>query len=85
MTDHDAIVASWSRDWRAATPVRSPAEQAALLAEAREVVASLQNAARTGGTTGHALHRKSIFESPNASFEILTTIREELKKRSARL
>ena len=66
MTEADAIVASWSREWRSALPVRTPAEQSALLAETREVVAALQQAARTNGSAGHALHRKSILESSNA-------------------
>lgn len=79
MMDHDAIVASWGHDWRAATPVRTPVEQAALLDEARQAVAVLQEAARTGGQVGHALHRKGIFESTNATFEILTAVPKPLQ------
>jgi hypothetical protein len=74
MTNGDAVVATWGHDWRAALPVRSADEQAALIAEARKAVASLQAAARGEGAAGHALHRKSILESSNASFEALTTV-----------
>ena len=49
-------------------------EQAALSAEAGKAIALLQEAARRSGQVGHALHRKSILESSNASFEILTTV-----------
>lgn len=70
MMNPDAIVASWSHDWRAAMPVRTPEERAALVSEARRVVSALQEAARDGGRPGHALHRKTIAESADATFDI---------------
>jgi hypothetical protein len=79
MTEPNAIVASWGHDWRQAMPVRAPAELAALLAETREVVAALQNATRDGQHVGRALHRKAIFESSNAMFEVSHSIPEQLR------
>jgi hypothetical protein len=79
MTDPNAIVATWGHDWRSALPVRTPAELAALLAETREVVAALQRATRNGERVGHALHRKSIFESSNAMFEVSHSIPDLLQ------
>jgi hypothetical protein len=74
VTDPHAILASWGYDWRAAMPVRTPDEQAALLAEARRAVASLQGAAGAGSRAGHALHRKSLLESANATFDVSTAV-----------
>ena len=70
MMDAEAVVASWGHDWRDALPTRSPAEQSALLAEVRRAVARLQEAARTGGRTGRALHRKGLVETSSATFEV---------------
>ena len=70
----DAIVATWGRDWREALPTRSPAEQSALLAEARRAVGRLQVAARGDGRAGHALHRKSLVETSSATFEVSSVV-----------
>jgi len=72
--DADAIVASWGRDWREALPTRSPAEQSALLAEARRAVAGLQTAARGNGRPGHALHRKPLLETSSAVLEVSSAV-----------
>lgn len=79
MTDADAIVATWSRDWRAALPRRPEAERDALIAEAREAVEALQEAARKGGVPGHALHRKTLLETSDATFEVLDTVPEAIR------
>ena len=79
MTHPDAIVASWGHDWREALPVRSPAEQSALLAEARRAVARLQGAARGAGRPGHALHRKGLVETSNATLEIAAAVPQPLQ------
>lgn len=79
VTDPHAIVASWGHNWRTALPVRTPAEQSALLAETREVIAQLQNAARTDGSAGRALHRKSILETDSATFEVAAMVPEQLQ------
>jgi len=77
--DPDAIVASWGHDWREALPSRSAAEQSALLAEARRAVGRLQEAARTDGRSGHALHRKTLVETSNAAFEVSSAIPRSLQ------
>ena len=79
MTDADAVVASWGRDWREALPVRSPAEQSELLAEARRAVGRLQAAARGAGRPGHALHRKALIETSRATLEVSGDIPEPLR------
>ena len=79
MTDADAIVATWSRDWRSALPRRPEAERDALIAEAREAVEALQEAARKGGAPGHALHRKTLLETSDATFEVLDTVPEAIR------
>jgi len=79
MPDGDAIVASWGTDWRAALPVRSSTELAALYAEARRAVTVLQESARTDGRVGQALHRKGIFESAHAGLEISAAVPEILQ------
>ena len=70
----DAIVGSWGRDWREVLPARSPAEHSALLADVRRAVARLQDAARSDGRAGRALHRKSLVETSGATFEVLDSI-----------
>jgi hypothetical protein len=77
--DADAIVASWSHDWRDALPTRPPAEQSALLAETRRAVARLQEAARAGGKAGRALHRKGLVETAGATLEVSNTLPAPLR------
>lgn len=66
----NAVVASWSHDWRDALPRRTPAEQSALQADARRVVSRLQETARGSARPGHALHRKSLIETSSATLAI---------------
>lgn len=79
MTHPDAIVASWGHDWREALPVRSPAEQSALLAETQRAVARLQAAAHGTSPPGHALHRKALVETSSATLDVSDAIPEPLQ------
>jgi hypothetical protein len=79
MTEPNAVVATWGYDWRQELPVYSPPEQAALLANARQAVVELQQAASAHGRAGHALHRKTLYESASATFEIASDIPKVLR------
>ncbi|HJU65409.1 MAG TPA: hypothetical protein VJ596_07010 [Gemmatimonadaceae bacterium] len=73
------VIAEWSTAWRSALPARTPAERAELLEETRQVIARLQEAARTDGRAGHALHRKTILQSASATFEVAATVPRPLQ------
>lgn len=76
----DALVATWSRQWRGSLPARAPEELERLREDARRAVATLQRAATRAarGVAGRALHRRALALDTHAIFDVSSDIPEAL-------